>query len=99
VLELVHGGQSGHGVSGKTLQALDPGALPQTKVLLERLLEDGTYVLEDELMSDNDGLFKFNGVVDGKYRLTAEKVGYLSKQVLIVVDNVPVKVELLLEAI
>jgi len=99
VLELVRGGQSGHGVSGKTMKALDLSALPQTKVLLERLLEDGTYVLEDELMSDNDGLFKFNDVVNGKYRLTSEKVGYLSKQVLIVVDNGPVKVELLLEAI
>lgn len=93
VLDLVSGSLSGHGVSGVTTDAATGAALGQVLLTLEELLADGTYVLRAELQSANDGSFKFNGVSNGTYRLTAQKAGFLKLEELLTVSDGPVVVD------
>jgi hypothetical protein len=55
-------------------------------VFLDRLLEDGTYDEVEELLTDNEGYFKFL-TVNGSYRVLASKVGFVNKEVAVLVDG------------
>jgi hypothetical protein len=80
VLDLIRNLQSGHGVLGTTTDVSTGLVLGQVHLLLEELQDDGSYTFVADMMSANDGTYKFNGVVDGSYRLTASKVGFASME-------------------
>lgn len=89
VLELVRGGVAGHGVSGVVTQASDNAVVGQAKLVLDKLQEDGTYTNVGEMLSANDGTYKFNGVLDGSYRLKAHKLGFVEQEVMVTVAGGP----------
>lgn len=98
VLDLVRNSQTGHGVSGNTTDAATEDVLGQVELTLERLQDDGTYVEEGTLDSDNAGFYKFNGVVDGSYRMTVAKTGYVTLEQMVTVSAGPVVVDFALSS-
>lgn len=98
VLALVRQQQVKHNVTGLVTRMLDGTPLGQVDVLLELLKQDGSYVEVELKQTDNDGLYKFL-VVDGKYRLTFAKEGYLAKVLPVVVDGGPVVVDVAMDGV
>jgi hypothetical protein len=86
VLGLVTKNRQKHGVSGVVKNAADGVVVGQVSVFLDRLLEDGTYDEVEELLTDNEGYFKFL-TVNGSYRVLASKVGFVNKEVAVLVDG------------
>jgi hypothetical protein len=62
--------------------------------VLERLLMDGSVKRTGVMLTDLDGLFKFNRVRNGRYRAVAEKMDVGRAEVELAVDGGPVVVEL-----
>jgi hypothetical protein len=97
VLELVYSAQKGHGVSG-TVTKTDTGeVVGQVKLLLERLTDEGVYVAVQEKQSANDGTYKFNGVVNGSYRIRASKPGFVTQEQSVEVQDGPEVVDFVLD--
>lgn len=96
VLALVRSNVVKHGVSGLVTQAVDGSVVGQVDVLLEKLLDDGTYSETGNVLTDNAGMYKFNGIADGDYRLTVSKSGFVTQQRMIVVDGGPVEEDFVL---
>jgi hypothetical protein len=94
VLRLIHGGVKGHGVSGMVRLGTQGPGVAQAEVVLEQLLMDGSVKRADVMLTDLDGLFKFNRVRNGRYRAVAEKVGVGSAVAEVMVDGGPVEVQL-----
>ena len=93
VLELVRNVQTGHGISGLITDAGTGLPLGQVTLQLDRLLDNGTYDPVTSVLSDNDGEYKINGIVDGDYRLTASKTGFADEVGMLEVDGGPVVVD------
>jgi len=55
----------------------DPGAEPVKKALIELIAEDQTTAGDYTAVSGTDGVFRIEGVLPGRYRLFAERTGYL----------------------
>ena len=72
---------------------MDGTVIGQVELLLEELQDDGTYVAVATELSANDGTYKFNGVVDGSYSLTASKAAYVTQEQSFVVAGGPVVVD------
>lgn len=96
VLELVRRKRTEHGLSGVTKLA-DDTLIGQVELTLEKLQDDGSYLLEEVKLSDNDGEYKFM-VKDGRYRLTAEKMNYVTVVELVEIDGGPKVVDFVMVA-
>lgn len=97
VLSLVRANTEKHGISGVVKDSVTGSVIGQADMLLEKLLADGTYALVEAKPTDNAAEYKFL-VKNGTYRLTASKVGYVSKVEIVEVDGGPKIVDFLLDA-
>lgn len=93
VLALVRSNKVKHGVSGLVMDGDSEEILGQVLLLLERLEADGTYKKIAETFSSNEGMYKFNGIAKGIYRLTASKVGFVAQAKRVKVEDGPVVVD------